>query len=870
MRKTGKLVWMLVCLTATAGLAQPGDEVAKLKQRVDQFEPQRQTLWKEKRFGEAAQIMSAFVQAPGFAELDADARLNTLYNLACAYARLGLKQQALDNLGKAEEAGDVDYYGMKSDPDLVPLHSDSRFKTHLETARSRMKDYLAILRKNQSYGSPGSDAPVGFVYQAADNPDLVELRKSYHLDKVAGTGDELSRIVSLMSWVHKMVRHDGSSQNPRPENALNLLKVCREENRGINCRMMATILNEAYLSMGFRSRHITCLPLDKEDSDCHVITAVYSRTMNKWLYMDPTWEAWFMDEKGTPMSIEEVRAGLIAGRPITPCDGINWNGDATAKDSYVYYMTKNLFQLQCPLVSAFGYESRSDGTKSWVELDPAGVPPNQDQSMILHDPCAFWQNPYVVDPHVLTDFDFVVERTSQDYAGYHDKTAREEERAKLRRLTEELRAHAAGANDIEPVELMNRWLAFFRDSNLTVSPSDHQVTTQSSPTAEAPTDAERELASRGPKLDWTEDLIRHHAAASDDGVDPVEGVWEVVGGPYRVGIMAKPSQSGTFSGVVLRTGAATWSPGQIKCELTKSPKGGYEGRYFMFDHSEKATTAHLAGHGTTLILPDADVELRRICPDLDASAQCADRASPQAELFIKKLSPRTLWLRVPDFSSENRAALDKLLTENQSLIESTPNLVIDLRDNRGESDPSCDSLLPWLYTHPVYEPGVEFLSSPRNIEALEGLLAEGGLSPDERQRVQEIVGRMEAHPGTFVLGDPRGVTVHTYPEVRPNPKHVGIIITGASGGGEQFLLAARQSRRVTLFGGRSAGAVDYTHIIETHLPSGRYSLHYPISRSLRLPAEPIDNVGIAPDIKIDTGVDDPIGFVESWLERQVD
>jgi len=39
---------------------------------------------------------------------------------------------------------------------------------------------------------------------------------------------------------------------------------------------------------------------------------------------------------------------------------------------------------------------------------------------------------------------------------------------------------------------------------------------------------------------------------------------------------------------------------------------------------------------------------------------------------------------------------------------------------------------------------------------------------------------------------------------------------------------------------------------------------------MRLPDEPIDNVGVQPDIPIGEQTDDPITVVQSWLERQVD
>lgn len=61
---------------------------------------------------------------------------------------------------------------------------------------------------------------------------------------------------------------------------------------------MAQMLNECYLAMGFKSRFITCMP-KVMINDCHVINAVYSNTLDKWLWMDPTFNAYVTDEKET-------------------------------------------------------------------------------------------------------------------------------------------------------------------------------------------------------------------------------------------------------------------------------------------------------------------------------------------------------------------------------------------------------------------------------------------------------------------------------------------------------------------------------------------------------------------------------------------
>jgi len=158
-----------------------------------------------------------------------------------------------------------------------------------------------------------------------DNPNLVKIRTDFKLDSIAGNGNEVSKILNVLHWVHATIRHDGSSNNPTLKNAIDLIKVCKTEKRGVNCRMMATILNECYLAMGIKSRYITCMPKETEFDDCHVINMVYSNDLKKWIWIDPTFDAYVMNEKGELLGLGEVRERLINGKPLLLNPEANWN-----------------------------------------------------------------------------------------------------------------------------------------------------------------------------------------------------------------------------------------------------------------------------------------------------------------------------------------------------------------------------------------------------------------------------------------------------------------------------------------------------------------------------------------------------------------
>lgn len=233
--------------------------------------------------------------------------------------------------------------------------------------------YLEKLKMAAKYNLSDNRFVPKFSYQSMENPNLVKIRKDLKLDSIAGTGNEISRILNLMHWVHNIVRHDGNSDNPALKNAIELIKFCKAEKRGVNCRMMATVLNECYLAMGIKSRYVTCMPKETQFSDCHVINMVYSNDLKKWIWVDPTFDAYVMNEKGELLGLSEVRERLINGKTLILNPEANWNRVASkTKENYLEtYMAKNLYRLKSPLVSEYDTETWKSGKEvTYVELLP--------------------------------------------------------------------------------------------------------------------------------------------------------------------------------------------------------------------------------------------------------------------------------------------------------------------------------------------------------------------------------------------------------------------------------------------------------------------------------------------------------------------
>jgi hypothetical protein len=271
---------------------------------------------------------------------------------------------------------------------IILLNSKDSARTQIKYDQKE-KSRLEILKSAGKYNYSDNRFIPEFTYQSDNNPNLKRIREELKLDSIAGKGSELSQIFNLLYWIHNLVKHDGRSDNPTSKNAIDLIEVCKRENRGINCRMLAMVLNECYLSMGIKSRYITCMPKETEFDDCHVINMVFSKELDKWIWIDPTNAAYIMDETGKLLGIKEVRERLVKGKPLILNSDANWNRESLqSKQWYLdYYMAKNLYRMECPLSSEYNSETWENGKEiSYVELLPLdGIEQNPQKSEVVRE-----------------------------------------------------------------------------------------------------------------------------------------------------------------------------------------------------------------------------------------------------------------------------------------------------------------------------------------------------------------------------------------------------------------------------------------------------------------------------------------------------
>lgn len=460
----------------------------------------------------------------------------------------------------------------------------------------------------------------------------------------------------------------------------------------------------------------------------------------------------------------------------------------------------------------------------------------------------------------LADFDFMVDKITKNYAGYETKTAGAAT-VRLTALTAQLRIRAGAATTLPQLtDIMEEYIAFFKDEHTSVSAIASDSATPSNTGLFAP------------NTNLTEASAQRQLAALGNRRTPIEGIWSIDRTRYRLAVVRDTPSANTFSAVILSSTNEAWKPGMIKAAIAKTPTGAYAMTYRTGDFSQVPITPVIVGNGA--ILDAGNYGGWRNEWPTPPAREAMDKSFPSSDFYLRHLSPKTLWIRIPSFSDEHAATVAKLISDNKAAIDSADNLIIDVRRNGGGADFVYGPLSPLMYTRPVYEIGIEMRASQDNIALREALVERLASNPEARDTVAQLqrqIVRMKANVGTYFQPNSAPFSITRLERVLPFPKRIAVLMDRTGSTAEQFLLEARQSRKVTLMGQEnSSGVLDFANVVSMKGPSGRFEVQWATPRSLRVPQDPVDEGGIAPDIRIPAAVTDPVTFAQRWLERQVD
>ncbi|MDX8570449.1 S41 family peptidase [Elizabethkingia sp. HX QKY] len=343
-----------------------------------------------------------------------------------------------------------------------------------------------------------------------------------------------------------------------------------------------------------------------------------------------------------------------------------------------------------------------------------------------------------------------------------------------------------------------------------------------------------------------------------------EGIWK--DDNYEIGV--KKVNQNEYIGFIIKADPKYWKPNEIKFRLFAD--GTYEyytqdrsvqkGKYKIYDSSILFFDA--SRFSFTKQLPAATLNQEEI----------KDKINDINGFYVKKLTPRTTLIKLQSFSYIFLDVIKTMLEKNKKLIEISEFLIIDVRDNGGGTDNAYSAILPYISTNPIRSVGAEYLSSENFIrnsqKYLQGLEKDSIKNKDEINDLRKRIVLLKENLGKYVNFSDKKVNIENINNAPKSPSQIVVLANNHTGSAaENFLLRAKQSKKVKIMGIPSSGVLDYANAMFFEYGCDNYKLLMPTYRSFRLPDYPIDNIGVQPDTYLDTSVSDWVKYAVDYMEN---
>lgn len=309
----------------------------------------------------------------------------------------------------------------------------------------------------------------------------------------------------------------------------------------------------------------------------------------------------------------------------------------------------------------------------------------------------------------------------------------------------------------------------------------------------------------------------------------------------KIAVIKDPTILHDYIGVTLESTRPTWKKGMIKWEGKLVNDSLLSGLLYMRNHRPKLEYFNLWNDNNMI-----SGDWRREGTPVKEYPRSSSTSQRAPTIDAKSLTPTTFYFKMGSFDLRYKPVIDSMLKANEQLLNSTPNLVLDVRNNGGGGDDAWAGLIPWFYTQPIKTIGADVWATATTISAYRKMLEDKSLPGETLDYINTYITKLEKAKGQWTRKNDDETDSSFTP--KPFPKKIIILINWQCGSTtEEFLLAARQSSKVILAGEHTIGNLDYSNIVQVPFSCYPYTLVYATTRSRRLDIhQGIDNIGILP------------------------
>lgn len=441
----------------------------------------------------------------------------------------------------------------------------------------------------------------------------------------------------------------------------------------------------------------------------------------------------------------------------------------------------------------------------------------------------------------------LVSKIENEYPGFAEKT---KDSMAYNSLKKELAVKSKKINSEQCLEVLQQYTTFFKDRHIGILQNE-----QDKPLVVDKNEAPKQL----------EINISEFKKRITKSKDKLEGIWKDE--TYTVGITKTGENQ--YTGFIIETKNQNWKPKEIKFQL----KGKENVTYLLSDHSSFKDTytvyedylLYINNLKSTFIKQDPNRKLDLI--------EVTKRINELDGFYFEKVTEKSSLIRISSFNYPYIERIEKLINDNRTAIENSENLIIDIRNNGGGTDGAYTELLPFIATNPIRNVGIELLSTKGLIDGVTTYKNDLVAKDPEKNRyeINEMERRLTIYKnnlGKFVNLENKVVSIDSIQIANKSPKQIIVLVNDkVASAGENFLLKAKQSKKVKVMGIPTSGVLDYANSYFFKFGCDNYRLLLPTYKSLRLPNYPIDNIGIQPDIYLDIIVTDWVRYAISYLEN---